>query len=86
MYTLPSSADQLPAWTGEAIALLTPALGVMAKPVVINNLKRAAADPNRMRPEEAAAYLEKVHRGIITFAAPARADQLVSQLRLLLPR
>ncbi len=76
--------EPLPSWTQEAVQLLKSALGVMAQPVIVNNLKRVAADPAHPTPQELEVYLEKVRHGIRTFAASARADALVDQLRVLL--
>ncbi|MGE5675509.1 MAG: hypothetical protein ACM3XM_16805 [Mycobacterium leprae] len=78
--------EMLPAWAAEAIELLKPEMGVMAKPVIINNIKRAAADPTQMSAVETALFLQKAQHGIQTFASTAAAARLTDQLRLLISR
>lgn len=74
------ASDQYPAWTAEAVALLTPALKIMARPVVLNNLKRVAQDPAHPTQDELRLFVEKVRRGIKTFGSAEQADQLAGQL------
>ncbi|MBP2017262.1 hypothetical protein J2Z79_000636 [Symbiobacterium terraclitae] len=72
--------DRLPAWTAAAIELLTPTLKIMAKPVVLNNLKRVAADPANPTQAELCTFVERVHHGIKTFGSADQADRLAAVL------
>lgn len=79
-----TNSSSLPPWVEPAIALLEPLLRVMARPVVVNNLRRAAADPARPTDEELLLFLERVERSIGTFASPQRARTTMPSLRRLL--
>jgi hypothetical protein len=79
-----ANPEVLSTWTEDAILLLKPALGVMARPVVVNNLKRAVADLAHPTEEEIHTFLDKVLHGIKTFASQAQAESLTAQLRTLI--
>lgn len=79
-----TNSSALPPWVEPAIALLEPLLKVMARPVVVNNLRRAAADPARPTAEELQLFLGRIERSIGTFASPERARSVLPSLRRLL--
>lgn len=86
MFAGVTPGETMPLWVEEAIKLLAPALGVMARPVVLNNIKRTMPSPAHPSVAEVELFLTKVERGIVTFASGAQAHDLVAQLRWLLPR
>lgn len=84
MSILPATPSILPPWTDEAINLLKPALGVMARPIIVNNIARVAKDTARLTSAEAPIFVEKVQLGIRTFAGASQASLLSAQLAALL--
>ncbi|HLO02233.1 MAG TPA: hypothetical protein VK191_03890 [Symbiobacteriaceae bacterium] len=86
MFQAVTPRETLPAWAEDAIKLLAPTLGVMARPVVTNNIKRTMPTPDRATVAEIELFLTKVERGIVTFSSGAQAHDLVGQLRRLLLR
>lgn len=81
---LDSDASSLPPWIDAAIALIEPLLQVMARPVVVNTLRRTAADPSRPTREELHLFLERVERSMGTFVSPKQASAAMPPLRRLL--
>lgn len=81
---LNSDASSLPPWVDAAIALIEPLLQVMARPVVVNTLRRAAADPSRPTRTELHLFLERVERSMGTFASPEQVRAAMPPLRRLL--
>lgn len=81
---LDTDSSSLPSWVDASIALLDPLLRVMARPVVVNNLRRVAADPARPTNEELHQFLDRIERSIGTFASPERASAAMPPLRRLL--
>jgi len=84
MSLLDTDTSSLPAWVEQAIDLLQPVLKVMARPVVVNNLRRVAADPSHPTQQELQVFLERVVHGVSTFGSRERAEEAVRPLRRLL--
>lgn len=79
-----TDSSSLPPWIDSAITLLEPVLNVMARPIVVNNLRRVASNPTRPTSAELLRFLDRIEESIATFASRERARAALPPLRRLL--
>ncbi len=77
-------SSSLPPWIDSAITLLEPVLKVMARPIVVNNLRRVTRDPAQPTSAELLRFLDRIEESIATFASRKRARAALPPLRRLL--